>query len=121
MKRVSKKTSRRRSARALAVALALQRDINCQGLMRVPGHRCYGPLVGHEPLKRSAGGDPCDPDEVMIVCAGLNAWIEDNPVQARAFGLSKSMSDRYENGRLVRRPYPTDPQGDEHADADHAE
>jgi hypothetical protein len=102
------------------VELALQRDLYCRGLALIPGHRCSGPLVGHEPLKRSAGGDPTNADEVMIVCATLNGEIEDFPDLALAFGLTIPMSSRYENGRLIRRPYSsTDPQGADHATKDH--
>ena len=86
----------------IAVDLALERDRHCKGIDLIPGHACRGPLVGHEPLKRSAGGDACDPDEVMIVCSQLNSDIEDYPDLARVFGLSVSMGTKYRDGRLIR-------------------
>lgn len=89
--------------RRIAVDIALERDMHCRGLDLIPFHVCHGPLVGHEPLKRSAGGDACDPGEVMIVCWRLNEDIEIYPNLARQFGLSKSMGTRYAEGRLVRR------------------
>lgn len=102
---MSKRRKDRLPFRAAAVELALDRDEHCRGLDLIPGHRCVGPLVGHEPLKRSQGGDFADPDDVMIVCWGLNGDIEDWPDLAKAFGLTKSMGSRYENGRLIRKPY----------------
>lgn len=108
MRRVSKKKARLRGMRALAVDLVLERDEHCKGLDLIPGHVCWGGLTGHEPLKRSAGGDPNNPDEVVAICWGLNSAIETDPEiaqLARQCGLTVSMSSRYSNGRLIRRDF----------------
>jgi hypothetical protein len=95
-----------RGARALAVNEAIERDRHCKALDLIPGHVCRGGLVGHEPVKRSAGGDPLNPEEVVAVCEGFNSDVEsdaDLAKVAREVGLVKSMGSRYANGRLVRR------------------
>ena len=52
-----------------------------------PAPPCWGPLVGHEPLKRSHGADPCDPSQVVLLCVGHNSWVEDYPVARKLLGL----------------------------------
>lgn len=59
----------------------------CQGLLVWP-HECRGPLVGHEPLKRSQGGDALAVDEVLTVCAWINQLVEEEPAWALEVGLS---------------------------------
>ena len=104
MRRVSLKTQRKQADRKRAIAIATERQHGrCAGLDLLQAHVCHGPLVGHEPLKRSRGGDACDPDEVMMVCAWLNIWIEDHDIEATEAGLSISGSTLYRNGRYLKR------------------
>jgi hypothetical protein len=105
LRRSKNKEAQRRKyqgLRELAVDIALERDQHCKGLDLIPGHQCRGQLVGHEPLKRSAGGDPCDPEQVMTICEQLNMDVENYPDLAKVFGLTISASSKYENGRLKR-------------------
>lgn len=107
IRKVSKKKAKYRGLRKLAVEMALARDEHCVGLDLIPGHVCSGPfLVGHEPLKRSAGGDIYDPAEIVMVCWGLNSAIEsdaDVAQAAREVGLNRSMGERYREGRYLKR------------------
>lgn len=86
-----------------AVRLAAQRQgWKCAGLELLKDHQCIGPLVGHEPLKRSAGGDACDPDEVMVVCAWLNCDIEDRPWIYKDTPFWISGGTLYQDGRYLK-------------------
>ncbi len=38
--------------------------------------RLYGPLVGHEPQKRSRRGSIVDPANILMVCSPCNDWCE---------------------------------------------
>ena len=78
--------------------IVLERDKVCQFPLRFgayagqdgwnwPAPPCWGPLVGHEPLKRSHGADPCDPSQVVLLCVGHNSWVEDYPVARKLLGL----------------------------------
>jgi hypothetical protein len=53
--------------------------------------------TGHEPLKRSRGGDPTDPAQVLAACHACNDWIELFPDAATLLGLNVS---RYEGRRM---------------------
>lgn len=44
---------------------------------------------GHEPLLRSRGGDPTDPDQIVLVCRACHDWAHHNPEAAGARGLMK--------------------------------
>ncbi len=51
------------------------------------GCRVYGPLVGHEPQKRSRRGSIVDPSNILMVCESCNAWCEIWNDAATAVGL----------------------------------
>lgn len=51
--------------------------------------RCYGPVNGHELLKRSRGGSILDVTNITLLCQFHNGWVEDNPKEAEALGLAK--------------------------------
>ncbi len=87
----SQSTRRRNRAqeRRDVVLLAKARDgYTCQALYVWPEHPCTGELVGHEPHKRSQGGDQYEVDEVLTVCQWVNDWVEREPSTARSLGLS---------------------------------
>lgn len=91
MKRRKGLDSRRSSAwiarRKAAVAEALERDGHrCQALDVWP-HECAGGLVGHEPLTRARGGDPCNPDHVLTVCDKAHRHLHAHPAWAADVGL----------------------------------
>ena len=44
---------------------------------------------GHEIVKRSAGGSPNDPANVLWICRGCHDWIHGNPREAKELGLLK--------------------------------
>jgi len=44
---------------------------------------------GHEIVKRSAGGDPLNPNNVLLICRLCHDWIEANPALARERGLAR--------------------------------
>jgi hypothetical protein len=50
-----------------------------------PGE-CFGPIAGHELLKRSRGGSITDMSNVVLACQYHNGWVEDNPQEAHQFG-----------------------------------
>ena len=50
---------------------------------------CMGSINGHELKKRSQGGSITDPENVVLLCNFHNDWVEDNPIDARAWGLVK--------------------------------
>ncbi len=41
----------------------------------------------HEPLKRSRGGDPTDPNQGIGICAACHRFTEDFPAEATRLGL----------------------------------
>lgn len=50
---------------------------------------CYGPVNGHERVKRSQGGSITDMDNIILLCNFHNDYVEDNPTLARELGLSR--------------------------------
>ena len=93
-KRLKPESDKRRAYRGLrrlAVEVALDaQDGTCWGIDHIPDHSCSGGLQGHEPLLRSRGGDPCDPDQILIICAGLHRQVHLNPKWATSVGLMRS-------------------------------
>lgn len=64
-----------------------QRDGGCQlawAVSAIPA--CAGPLTVHHLLKASQGG-PYHPENLVVLCAFHNGWVEDNPKHAYEFGL----------------------------------
>lgn len=49
--------------------------------------RLYGPLVGHEPKKRSRRGSIVDPAGILMTCEPCNSWVEEWPAAATEAGL----------------------------------
>jgi hypothetical protein len=77
-----------REARREAVRAAGERDgWRCQAEHLVPTVACDGGLEGHEPLMRSRGGDPLDPDQIITTCAAHHRWAHANPTEAGEVGL----------------------------------
>lgn len=63
---------------------------NCENRTPV----CTGRAVeGHEPLKRSQGGDPTDPAQVLDSCRACNSWLE--TAEGRRWGI--------EHGKVIER------------------
>lgn len=94
---ISKK--RRREARRQATVrdLVFERDgYRCRlaGIPTIPP--CFGPLTPHHLAKQSACGEDSIDNEVTL-CAGHNAWVEDNPRVARGLGM------------VHRKPFPQVP------------
>ena len=56
-------------------------------LLGLQACRLYGPLVGHEPQKRSRRGSIVDPANILLVCDQCNAWCEIWVDAATAAGL----------------------------------
>ena len=50
---------------------------------------CYGPVNGHEIVKRSQGGSITDLSNIILLCARHNDWVEDSPTEAHRLGLMK--------------------------------
>lgn len=42
----------------------------------------------HERLRRSQGGDPLDPDNVMCLCRSCHRWVTEHPQDAVRRGLA---------------------------------
>ena len=55
--------------------------------------RCWGAVNGHEILSRARAGrtdeNLLDVSGIILVCNHHNTWIEDNPAEASALGLTK--------------------------------
>lgn len=51
------------------------------------GCHLHGPLVGHEPQKRSRRGSIVDPANILLVCEPCNAWCERHVEAATEAGL----------------------------------
>lgn len=85
-----------KDARRDALRVVAYRDVCCVGRLLVPSVCCSGGVEGHEPLRRSQGGDPFDPAQVVLLCAGHHRWVHDHPDMARRVGLIRAgrRSDR---------------------------
>lgn len=87
---VSQKRRDEWALRREVMAIVRDRDKTCQAAVTWPEVACAGPLVGHEPLPRSRGGDPLNPDEVVLVCLlGHHPAIHANPLLAKKRGLTR--------------------------------
>lgn len=88
---VSKRRAAQRDERAALVERVLRRDGTCMArVVGAPG-ACFGPLVGHEIVKRSQMRDAhLVESNVIAVCSFHNTWIEDNPPEAKRLGLWRS-------------------------------
>ena len=54
-----------------------------------PSHKeCWGPIAGHEIIKRSRGGSITDMSNVALLCQYHNDWVEMNPIKANELGLA---------------------------------
>lgn len=98
---MSAKTRAKIPARKECVAIVLERDKGCvwnrqMAPLVIPGIRtplfadlekCEGGLDVHEPVHRSQGGDPTDPDQCVTLCRKHHRWAHDNPRLAKAAGL----------------------------------
>jgi hypothetical protein len=87
---VSKKRARQQANRrkVLIEKFGLPDTWQCQigYLIDTP---CFGPIHGHELLKRSRGGAIDDIDNIVLACNHHNEWVESHPVEAHELGLSK--------------------------------
>lgn len=48
---------------------------------------CGGPNHGHEPKHRSQGGDPTDPDQIVLICESHHRFCHSEPIAAKLLGL----------------------------------
>lgn len=88
IKPVSSKRARLNRERRKCLEVVRQRS---GGLCECRTPDCTVHMVtGHEPQKRSRGGDFSNPDEVLASCSACNFWIEDNDALATELGLSVS-------------------------------
>jgi len=61
------------------------------------GDACFGPVNGHELLKRSRGGSITDLDNIMLACNYHNEWVESHPQEAHEMGLAIHSWERNNN------------------------
>ncbi len=40
---------------------------------------------GHEPLLRSRGGDPADPNQIVLACRACHDWVHNNAAESAAW------------------------------------
>ena len=81
----SAKQREQRTRRRLAADLIDQRGPWCQA----GTERCTGRAVDmHEIRRRSQGGDPTDPTNVLLVCRACHDWIGAHPSAAVDRGLA---------------------------------
>lgn len=64
---------------------------------------CFGPVFGHEILKRSRGGSITDMNNVVLLCQYHNGWVEDNPYASEQMGLARHSWDSDEHDENVIR------------------
>lgn len=86
--RVSAKRSGEATERRRVWAIVERRDNGCR-----LAHRgdCFGRLTPHHLLKASAGGAFSE-DNIVVLCAGCNDWVEDHPLEATALGMVRRAS-----------------------------
>ncbi|WP_368861199.1 HNH endonuclease [Frankia sp. AgB32] len=48
---------------------------------------------GHEPLLRSRGGDPADPNNIVLLCRACHDHAHANPLVAETLGLMRHSWD----------------------------
>lgn len=81
--------------RAEAVAIALERDGGC--CVRDWLSPCVGPLDGDEGVRRSQGGDPCNPDDVQILCRSAHTLFDNMmPKAKKILGLAGQQNLEWE-------------------------
>lgn len=105
---ISEKRRATFAARAECVRIVLARDGGCTFWRRVENYltpwgvepqdppapelrgslpECDGPLDVHEPVHRSQGGDPTDPEQCTTVCRAHHDYAHSHPKFAKAIGL----------------------------------
>lgn len=84
---VSAKRRAEATRRRAAVAAAAQRDGGCVARHAVVAVGCAGPLDGHERKSRARGGDPLDPDHIIILCRAHHDFSHAHPVEAHRLGF----------------------------------
>ena len=58
---------------------------------------CFGPVNGHELLKRSRGGSITDMENVVLLCNAHNEAVESHPLLAHEMGLARHAWERDED------------------------
>ncbi len=94
--------------RKQAVQIALERDGGCicRHWSKV---KCQGPLDGDEGVRRSQGGDPCDPEQVQTLCRLHHTGLDNIMPRAKKI-LGLAGEDNLEFERFTF--YYETPQGD---------
>lgn len=99
--RSEKKKARDEVRAEVLVDLLLERGNECEiqaptttDRNGVVTHSCRGVATdGHEKLPRSAGGDPADPDNILLCCRQCHDYVHLHPEESRRKGW---MLSRYE-------------------------
>ena len=85
-------SAKRRSealTRREVVRQALGPGAMCSLMLSPDSGRCFGPIVGHELVKRSQlRGAHLDRRLIVALCSGHNSWVEDHPLEAQRLGVS---------------------------------
>lgn len=88
-RRSNKKEAEQRKRRPFLLQLERERGPLCEAQGKA-SPTCQGFWSdGHELVRRSQGGDPLDPDNVILVCRMCHDWIGANPALAIEHGLAK--------------------------------
>lgn len=87
LRSMSRMKALERDARRRCMEIVVRRDRICRAAGIVRDIGCNGPLDGHEPLPRSRGGDPTDPEQVILVCRQHHDWIHAHPEASYGYGL----------------------------------
>jgi len=79
-----------------AVQIALERDGGCV-CRDWSSYPCQGQLEGDEPVRRSQGGDPLDPDQIQTLCHAHHQ-LKDNVMRkgAKVLGLNGKAAQDWE-------------------------
>ncbi len=62
------------------------RDRRCPLSGHPPAGRCFGDMTPHH-LKKASQGGSYEPRNIVVLCAAMNTWVEDNPREAHELGL----------------------------------
>lgn len=86
--RSAKRVEQDERRRDVLMIVHVRDGFRCQAEKVWPEVTCGGRLDGHEPLPRSRGGDPLDPDQVISICRQHHDCIHSHPTLARERGLT---------------------------------
>jgi hypothetical protein len=96
-------------SRKKAADIAAERKEIRLSLVAARGNGCQYPACRrpftdlHEVLTRGRGGDPTDPENILLLCREHHKWVTEHEEEARAMGLVRARTA--EEHRALFRPW----------------